>query len=105
FPLLPPPPPLSTLFPYTTLFRSPLAPAKHTLPITRVRALFAYSRPLHCIRRTIHPSHQQRGAPAPPRPELLQSPIRYGRLDCSRSEERRVGKERRCRWRRGSEKR
>src|SRR5207249_11491526 len=38
-----PPPPRSTLFPYTTLFRSGLCPASRTFPISRMFSVTSYS--------------------------------------------------------------
>src|SRR5438034_9610678 len=76
-------PPRSTLFPYTTLFRSTLVTgATGFIGGYVVRHLVADGVPTRVLLR---------------RPELLPSEVR-GQV---RSEERRVGKECRCRWARG----
>src|SRR5205823_13412227 len=96
FLLLLPPPPLSTLFPYTTLFRSAAVPVRGPAP-----ALSAAGR-LHRRRReapgySAGARHQIRAACERRRRAV----DRCARADPRRSEERRVGKE--CGCRRGLE--
>src|SRR5690554_8189603 len=93
-------PPRSTLFPYTTLFRSPQvtarpAPLLNKSPApakpTPVWAGPAYHRLIH---RLIHLNCVQAGMPAARRYGTIAGRIRGP----ARSEERRVGKEWRGRW-------
>src|SRR2546430_15496161 len=91
-------PPRSTLFPYTTLFRSPLPPhhetdARHQLAVNRDRAggvvvgELDAARPIRRVRLERSGDRLDRTAP---RLALVKPEIR--------SEERRVGKECRSRW-------
>src|SRR2546425_12881368 len=98
-------PPRSTLFPYTTLFRSPGAPTRGALP--RARDLCARPRRaanlevLRVLDRRLAGDRavEARAAARPralPRPVALLRHARRARR--ARSEERRVGKECRSRW-------
>src|SRR5205823_12862892 len=86
-----PPPPTSTLFPYTTLFRSrlarraPPAPGPRMMPHTQWPPAHTPIGTGTAARRTVRPASAR--APAPP----------TARTRPTRSEERRVGKEWRSR--------
>src|SRR3712207_9454150 len=82
-------PPRSTLFPYTTLFRSQRLQDRAGADVLRADAVL---RPAH----RVHPRRRPLAAAVLGHPAGdLQEDLR---LDAARSEERRVGKECRSRW-------